>query len=98
MACTTSGGACVNATALHVAVPTLPFGGVGKSGSGRHHGYEGFLEFSNLCSVVVGAGAVQRALDSNRPAVVQVVIDGAANASEMPGIEEFMSWYGERGY
>lgn len=44
------------------------------------------------------AGAVQRALASNRPAVVQVVIDGAANASEMPGIEEFMSWYGERGY
>lgn len=44
------------------------------------------------------APAVQRALDSNKPAVVQVVMDGQANTTDMPGIEEFMSWYGERGY
>src|SRR4051795_12151576 len=35
---TTSGGACVNATAAHGALPSLPFGGIGQSGSGRHHG------------------------------------------------------------
>lgn len=44
---TVSGGACINVAATHAGIPTLPFGGVGKSGSGRHHGYEGFLEFSN---------------------------------------------------
>ncbi|PRB76510.1 aldehyde dehydrogenase family protein [Pseudomonas sp. MYb185] len=49
---TVSGGACINTAALHAAVPSLPFGGVGDSGNGRHHGYEGFLEFSNLRSVV----------------------------------------------
>jgi coniferyl-aldehyde dehydrogenase len=50
---TTSGGACVNAAAVHGALPSLPFGGVGQSGSGRHHGVEGFREFSNLRGVFV---------------------------------------------
>jgi coniferyl-aldehyde dehydrogenase len=50
---TTSGGACVNSAAVHGALPSLPFGGTGQSGSGRHHGVEGFREFSNLRSVFV---------------------------------------------
>jgi coniferyl-aldehyde dehydrogenase len=50
---TTSGGACVNAAAVHGALPSLPFGGIGRSGSGRHHGIEGFREFSNLRGVFV---------------------------------------------
>ena len=50
---TTSGGACVNAAAAHGALPSLPFGGTGQSGSGRHHGIEGFREFSNLRGVFV---------------------------------------------
>ena len=50
---TTSGGACVNAAAAHGALPSLPFGGIGQSGSGRHHGVEGFREFSNLRAVFV---------------------------------------------
>jgi coniferyl-aldehyde dehydrogenase len=50
---TTSGGACVNCAAVHGALPSLPFGGIGQSGSGRHHGVEGFREFSNLRSVFV---------------------------------------------
>jgi coniferyl-aldehyde dehydrogenase len=50
---TTSGGACVNAAAVHGALPSLPFGGSGQSGSGRHHGIEGFREFSNLRGVFV---------------------------------------------
>ncbi|KAL2728637.1 hypothetical protein V1478_006269 [Vespula squamosa] len=35
---TSSGGVCVNDTMLHVAVETLPFGGVGNSGMGAYHG------------------------------------------------------------
>jgi coniferyl-aldehyde dehydrogenase len=50
---TTSGGACVNAAAVHGALASLPFGGSGQSGSGRHHGLEGFREFSNLRGVFV---------------------------------------------
>ena len=50
---TTSGGACINSAAVHGALPSLPFGGSGQSGSGRHHGVEGFREFSNLRGVFV---------------------------------------------
>lgn len=50
---TTSGGACVNICALQGALPSLGFGGIGHSGSGRHHGIEGFREFSNPRGVVV---------------------------------------------
>ena len=53
LASTTSGGASVNACALQGALPSLGFGGVGMSGMGRHHGIEGFREFSNPRGVVV---------------------------------------------
>ncbi len=44
------------------------------------------------------APAVERALACGRPAVVQVAIDAQANATEVPGFEEFASWYGDAGY
>ena len=44
---TSSGGACVNATLYHVAVPNLPFGGVGESGVGAYHGKASFDVFSH---------------------------------------------------
>jgi aldehyde dehydrogenase (NAD+) len=49
---TTSGGACINDTIMHVANHHLPFGGVGNSGMGNYHGYESFLAFSNKRAVV----------------------------------------------
>ena len=45
---TISGGVTVNNCMLHVAQHDLPFGGIGASGMGQYHGYEGFLEFSKL--------------------------------------------------
>ena len=48
----TSGGACINDTIMHVANHHLPFGGVGNSGMGNYHGYESFLAFSNRRAVV----------------------------------------------
>jgi coniferyl-aldehyde dehydrogenase len=45
---TISGGVTINNCVLHVAQHDLPFGGVGASGMGQYHGYEGFLEFSKL--------------------------------------------------
>lgn len=44
---TTSGGVSVNETTLHVAQDDLPFGGVGDSGMGAYHGFEGFEAFSH---------------------------------------------------
>ena len=48
-----SGGAAVNTCAVQGALPSLGFGGVGSSGMGRHHGIEGFREFSNQRGIVV---------------------------------------------
>ena len=53
VAATHSGGAAVNTCAVQAALPSLGFGGSGMSGMGRHHGVEGFREFSNARGVVV---------------------------------------------
>ena len=45
---TISGGVSVNSCMLHAAQHDMPFGGIGASGMGHYHGYEGFLEFSKL--------------------------------------------------
>lgn len=45
---TRSGGVTVNDCAMHVAQHDMPFGGIGNSGMGHYHGYEGFLEFSKM--------------------------------------------------
>ncbi len=47
-----SGGVGINTVLLHFANHHLPFGGVGSSGSGRYHGYHGFLEFSHQRGVI----------------------------------------------
>ena len=52
---TTSGGACVNDTILHVANKKLPFGGVGESGMGKYHGKASFYLFSNERSVLISS-------------------------------------------
>jgi coniferyl-aldehyde dehydrogenase len=49
---TTSGGVTVNDVLWHGAHENLPFGGVGNSGMGHYHGYDGFLEFSHQKSVL----------------------------------------------
>jgi aldehyde dehydrogenase (NAD+)/coniferyl-aldehyde dehydrogenase len=43
---TAAGGVTINDTILHIAQDDLPFGGVGPSGMGQYHGYDGFLAFS----------------------------------------------------
>lgn len=50
---TSSGGACINDTIMHIANENIPFGGVGNSGMGRYHGRESFEAFSHRRSVVI---------------------------------------------
>lgn len=49
---TSSGGACINDTIMHIANENAPFGGVGNSGMGKYHGRLSFLAFSNSRTVV----------------------------------------------
>ncbi|MEZ5322616.1 MAG: aldehyde dehydrogenase family protein [Microthrixaceae bacterium] len=49
---TSSGGACVNHTVMHVLPDALPFGGVGDSGIGAYHGKAGFDTFTHYRSVL----------------------------------------------
>ena len=44
---TRSGGVTINDTLLHVAVESLPFGGIGASGMGAYHGKAGFDTFTH---------------------------------------------------
>ncbi|MBR4850744.1 MAG: aldehyde dehydrogenase family protein [Tidjanibacter sp.] len=50
--CTSSGGACVNDTIMHIANERAPFGGVGNSGMGSYHGKRSFDAFSHARTVV----------------------------------------------
>jgi len=43
-----SGGVSVNDGLFHVGQNDLPFGGIGESGMGHYHGYEGFVTFSKM--------------------------------------------------
>ena len=51
-----SGGVCINDALIHPGQHDLPFGGVGASGMGHYHGFEGFSTFSKLRPVFYQAG------------------------------------------
>lgn len=49
---TTSGGACINDSIMHIANENIPFGGVGNSGMGHYHGRLSYEAFSHQRAVV----------------------------------------------
>ncbi|WP_300436244.1 coniferyl aldehyde dehydrogenase [Christiangramia sp.] len=49
---TLSGGVTINDTIYHLAQHNLPFGGVGDSGIGHYHGFDGFKTFSKKRAVM----------------------------------------------
>lgn len=63
VATVSAGGLVVNDTTLHLAVHTLPFGGVGESGMGAYHGKFSFDAFSHKKAVLyrsfVGDAAIR---------------------------------------
>lgn len=48
---THSGGMTINDVIMHYTVDDLPFGGVGQSGMGAYHGFDGFKQFSHARAV-----------------------------------------------
>jgi len=52
LAGTTSGGACINGTIMHIGNSAMPFGGVGPSGMGAYHGRFSFETFSHRKAVL----------------------------------------------
>lgn len=57
-----SGGVTVNDALFHVAQHDIPFGGVGGSGMGHYHGYEGFISCSKLRPVFYQASVTANGL------------------------------------
>ena len=51
-----AGNVAINDTLLEYIQNDLPFGGVGKSGSGKYHGKEGFEAFSNKQATFIQSG------------------------------------------
>ncbi|KAI0406527.1 aldehyde dehydrogenase [Xylaria palmicola] len=58
----TSGGASINDSYMHGSVPTLPFGGVGESGTGAYHGRASFDCFTHRRTVVETPGWMDKLL------------------------------------
>ena len=50
---TMSGGVTFNDCVFHLGQHNLPFGGVGQSGMGHYHGFDGFVTFSKKRAVMV---------------------------------------------
>lgn len=64
---TTSGGVTVNDVVMHVAQEDLPFGGVGPSGMGSYHGYDGFKTFSHAKAIFTQSKTVSKLAAAMRP-------------------------------
>ena len=64
---TTSGGVTVNDVVMHVAQEDLPFGGVGPSGMGSYHGYDGFRNFSHAKAIYSQSKTVSKLAAARRP-------------------------------
>ncbi|XP_043574130.1 aldehyde dehydrogenase, dimeric NADP-preferring-like [Chiloscyllium plagiosum] len=57
---TSSGGVTANDCLIHYSVDTLPFGGVGKSGTGAYHGKFSFETFSHRRACVLKSLGMER--------------------------------------
>lgn len=64
---TTSGGVCINDVMVHASCEDIPFGGIGPSGMGNYHGFEGFKTFSHARSVFTSTKLNLQALGGMLP-------------------------------
>jgi beta-apo-4'-carotenal oxygenase len=68
---TRSGGASLNDGFFHASIPTLPFGGVGSSGSGAYRGKASFDVFTHRRSVTTTPKWIEGMLDVRYPPYTQ---------------------------
>jgi coniferyl-aldehyde dehydrogenase len=71
---TISGGVTVNDVIAHVAHEQLPFGGVGNSGMGAYHGFDGFKTFSHGRAVYRQTSVDLAGLSGARPPFSEKII------------------------
>ena len=64
---TTSGGVTINDVMMHASQEDLPFGGVGESGIGSYHGFDGFRNFSNAKAIFTQSDLVSKLAAKMRP-------------------------------
>jgi coniferyl-aldehyde dehydrogenase len=64
---TTSGGVTVNDVIMHITQEDLPFGGVGPSGMGSYHGFDGFKTFSHAKAIYNQSKTVSKLAAAMRP-------------------------------
>ena len=84
---TSSGGVCVNGIGFQAALANMGFGGVGESGMGRHHGIEGFREFSNPRGHLVrGEGDLIDAMNPPYGDLANAIVAGAF--ASIPGPDD----------
>jgi coniferyl-aldehyde dehydrogenase len=67
LARTHSGGVCVNDVIMQITNDDLPFGGIGPSGMGHYHGFDGFRTFSHARAVFHQTGLDVASLAGLRP-------------------------------
>jgi aldehyde dehydrogenase (NAD+) len=78
---TSSGGACINETIMHITNGNLPFGGVGDSGIGAYHGQSSFKLFSHQKSVM------------KRSTLIDVKLRYAPYNKGLNQIKTMMKWF-----
>ena len=64
---TVSGGVTINDCIFHFVQHQLPFGGVGPSGMGAYHGFDGFIAFTKRKGVLLQNSLVGSILDRLKP-------------------------------
>jgi coniferyl-aldehyde dehydrogenase len=57
-----AGGVSINDTLMHIVQNDLPFGGVGGSGMGSYHGFDGFKTFSHAKAIFRQSGINARSM------------------------------------
>jgi acyl-CoA reductase-like NAD-dependent aldehyde dehydrogenase len=79
---TSSGGCTVNDTIVHLSTNTLPFGGVGDSGTGKYHGQASFDTFSNKKSVLY------------RSFLIDMKLRYAPYGNKLPWVKKLLQYFG----
>ena len=75
------GGGCINEVIMHLVNGNFGFGGVGSSGIGAYHGYEGFKTFSHFKSIL------------EKPTLFEVPLRYSAySTNKLNWIKRFVNW------